>query len=70
MSVETLNDIAEEMADLADIYGGCLCASEVESDRPLRGRYCCRGAFVLTLTERMRAAALVERKLAAPEATP
>lgn len=55
MSIETLEDIAEEMADAIGVYGGC-------DDRPeCGGRNCCRSWFVASLQQRMRFAADVER---------
>lgn len=64
-SVETLTDIAEEMADKFGIYG---CHQPDKNAGPEDGHpeNCqCRICYVIGLTTRMAAAAEVDRKLSA-----
>lgn len=58
MAIETLDDIAEQVADWCRVYGAC--------DGTCHNERCCRVGFVPALIERMRRAAMIEWKLEQP----
>lgn len=55
MDVESVEDLAEELADWCGIYGGCESDGEndcgFDRDRP----FCCRMAFVSVMRDRIQA---------------
>lgn len=63
MSIETLDDIVEEVANHMGRYG------EHDESRCENTKLACRCCYVAQLTSRIRDAVEVERKLAAPRAT-
>jgi len=66
MQIETVTDLAEQIADWIGVYGGCknLCA---EDDNCTYDKFanpmCCRIGFVGAMEERIREAVENEKKL-------
>lgn len=60
MSIELLNDILEEIADMANIYGTCPVERDGLDGCPKRGCRCC---IVADWDTRIRGAVEVERRL-------
>ena len=63
MNIETVNDLAEQIADWIGIYGGCKNESSPDSDGVNECTYdkfknplCCRTGFVSAMEERIREA--------------
>lgn len=70
MTVETVSDLAEEIADWLGIYGGCKnrpghMPEDQECTFDETKPFCCRQGLCMALEERMRQAAENEKKLEA-----
>jgi len=65
MHIETVEDLAEQIADWIGIFGGCknitaaddLCTYDKEKP------FCCRQGFITAMEERIREAVENEKKL-------
>lgn len=60
MNIETVHDLAEHIADIADVYGSCQVQAEGGNDCRLG---VCRVCFVPEMEDRIRAAVENDRKL-------
>lgn len=65
MNIETVDELADQIADWLGIYGGCKNITEnddkctYDKEKP----FCCRTGFVGAIAERMREAVENEKKL-------
>lgn len=65
MNIETVDELADQIADWMGIYGGCRNITEHDDkctynkEKP----FCCRVGFVGAIAERMREAVENEKKL-------
>lgn len=64
MKIETVEDLAEQIADWIGIYGGCKAVGEIgctydKFDNPC----CCRVGFINAMEERIREAVENDKKL-------
>lgn len=62
MTIETVDDLANQVADWLGIYGCCKHA-ERGDDCHERDEHCCRIGFMITFPDRIRKAVENEKKL-------
>lgn len=65
MDIETVDDLAEQIADWLGIYGGCknIAPGDDNCDYDKNKPFCCRAGFVGAISERMRDAVANDDKL-------
>lgn len=63
MQIETVEELAEQIADWLGIYGGCKSDGDTGCTYDKNNPFCCRQGFVGAITERMREAVENEKKL-------
>lgn len=65
MNVETVEDLANQLADWFGIYGGCknVCHDDDKCDYDAKKPFCCRFAFTADMEERIRTSVENENKL-------
>lgn len=63
MQIETVENLAEQMADWIGIYGGCKGDGDEGCEYDKCKPFCCRQGFVGAMGERIREAVENEKKL-------
>lgn len=63
MNIETTEDLAEKMADLLGIYGGCKSDGINGCTYDKSNPFCCRSGFMQAIKERMIEAVENDNKL-------
>lgn len=66
MNIETVEELAEQIADWCGIYGGCKNITEDDNNctyDKFKNPACCRNGFIEAITERMIDAVENDKKL-------
>lgn len=65
MQIETVEELAEQIADWLGIYGGCknITSDDDNCTYDKNKPFCCRIGFIGAISERMREAVENEKKL-------
>lgn len=63
MEIETVTDLAEQIADWVGIYGCCKSTGEEGCEWDEKKPFCCRQGFVMDMEERIRKSVENETKL-------
>jgi hypothetical protein len=63
MNIETVSELAEQIADWIGIYGGCKSTGDEGCEWDEKKPFCCRQGFVSDIEDRIKAAVENDRKL-------
>lgn len=66
MEIETVEDLAEKIADWIGVYGGCVNITTHDDNctyDKFKNPFCCRMGFVTAMEERIREAVENDKKL-------
>jgi hypothetical protein len=62
MTIETVDELCEHLADLIGVYG-CCTKAETNKDCDNENECCCRVGFMMTMPDRIREAVENDKKL-------